>query len=294
MSKRKLKRLVEENYVQNWDDPRMPTISGLRRRGYPPAAIRNFIHKIGVARRENVIDLSLLEFCVREVLNKTTDRVMAVLNPLKVTITNYPEGQVEHLAAINNPEDETAGSREIPFSREIYVERDDFMLNPSRKYFRLAVGRNVRLKNAYIVHCDDYIVNAETGEIDEVLCSYYPDSRSGSDTSGVKPKGTLHWVSIPHAITGEVRLYDRLFSDPNPSGHKDKDFTEFLNPDSLKVVERAYLEPSLITAEAGTRFQFMRKGYFNVDDDSTSEKLVFNRTVTLRDGWKKKGNKKKK
>jgi len=288
MSKRKLKRLVEENYVQNWDDPRMPTISGLRRRGYPPAAIRKFIHKIGVARRENVIDLSLLEFCVREDLNKTTDRVMAVLNPLKVTITNYPEGQVECLHAINNPEDETAGSREIPFSRELYVERDDFMLNPSRKYFRLAVGRNVRLKNAYIVHCDDYIVNAATGEIDELLCSYYPDSRSGSDTSGVKAKGTLHWVSIPHAITGEVRLYDRLFSDANPDGHKDKDFTEFLNPDSLTVIEKAYLEPSLQNAEVGECFQFMRKGYFNVDSDSTAEKLVFNRTVTLRDGWKKK------
>ena len=287
MSKRKLKKLVEENYVENWDDPRMPTISGLRRRGYPPAAIRKFIHKIGVARRENVIDLSLLEFCVREELNKTTDRVMAVLNPLKVTITNYPEGQVELMHAINNPEDETAGSREIPFSRELYVERDDFMLNPSRKYFRLAVGRTVRLKNAYIIHCDDYIVNAATGEIDELLCSYYPDSRSGSDTSGVKAKGTLHWVSIPHAITGEVRLYDRLFSDSNPDGHKDKDFLEFLNPNSLQIIEKAYLEPSLQTAAVGTRFQFMRNAYFNVDDDSTPEKLVFNRIVTLKDGWKK-------
>ena len=291
MSKRKLKKLVEQNYVQNWDDPRMPTISGLRRRGYPPAAIRNFIHRIGVARRENVIDLSLLEFCVREELNKTTNRVMAVLNPIKVVITNYPEGQVEMMHAINNPEDETAGSREIPFSREIYVEREDFMIDPPKRYFRLGVGRNVRLKNAYIVHCDNYIINAATDEIDEIWCSYYPNSRSGSDTSGVKPKGTLHWVSIPHAINAEVRLYDRLFSDSNPSGHKDKDFTEFLNPNSLQVVEKAYLEPSLQTAAVGERFQFMRKGYFNVDDDSTSENLVFNRTVTLRDGWKKKKKK---
>lgn len=286
MSKRRLKKLVEEGYVNGWDDPRMPTISALRRRGYTPASIRLFAEKVGIARRENVIDVGLLEFCARQDLNKVAPRVMAVLNPLKVTITNYPEGQTEEMEAINNPEDESAGSRKIPFSRELYIERTDFLENAPRKYYRLSVGKTVRLKNAYIIECDEAIKD-ENGEIVELKCRYFENSRSGSDTSGVKVKGTIHWVSIPHAVEAEVRLYDRLFTDESPNGHKDKDFLEFLNPNSLEVVT-GYVEPHLKTVKAGDNLQFMRIGYFAVDKDTTDEKLVFNRTVTLRDNWKKK------
>ncbi len=286
MSKRRLRRLVEEGYVNSWDDPRMPTISGLRRRGYTPASIRLFAEKIGVARRENIIDVGLLEFCVKEDLNKITDRVMAVLNPLKVTITNYPEGKTEEMEAINNPGDESAGTRIVPFSRELYIERTDFLEDAPRKFFRLSVGKMVRLKNAYIVQCDEMIKD-ENGEVIELKCSYIENSRSGEDTSGLKVKGTIHWVSIPHAIEAEVRLYDRLFTDETPNGHKDKDFVEFINPKSLEVIT-GYVEPHLKTVKAGESVQFMRIGYFAVDKDTTDEKLVFNRTVTLRDNWKKK------
>lgn len=286
MSKRRLKLLVEEGYVNGWDDPRMPTISGLRRRGYTPASIRLFAEKVGIARRENVIDVGLLEFCARQDLNKVTPRVMAVLDPLKVTITNYPEGKVEEVEAINNPEDESAGSRKIPFSREIYIERTDFLENAPRKFFRLSVGKMVRLKNAYIIECDE-VIKDDNGEIVELKCHYIENSRSGDDTSGVKVKGTIHWVSIPHAVEAEVRLYDRLFTDEAPAGHKDKDFLEFLNPNSLEIVT-GYVEPHLKTSKVGDNLQFMRIGYFAVDKDSTDDKLIFNRTVTLRDNWQKK------
>ncbi|MEM9933921.1 MAG: glutamine--tRNA ligase/YqeY domain fusion protein [Bacteroidota bacterium] len=289
MSKRKLLQMVNEGHVAGWDDPRMPTISGLRRRGYSPAAIRNFARRVGVARRDNVIDVSLLEFSVREDLNKTASRVMAVLNPLKIVLTNYPEGQVEDMPVVNNPEDPEGGSRTMPFSRELYIERDDFMEEPpNKKYFRLAPGKMVRLKAGYIIQCDEVHKN-EAGEIESLSCSYVPESRSGSDTSGLKVKGTLHWVSAPHAKEVEVRLYDRLFLDEDPDGHADKDFKEFINPNSLEVLSNVFVEPSLATAKAGDRFQFMRKGYFAVDPDSTDEKLIFNRTVTLRDNWAKKG-----
>jgi glutaminyl-tRNA synthetase len=286
MSKRRLKKLVEEGHVNGWDDPRMPTISGLRRRGYSAASIRLFAEKVGIARRENVIEVELLEACVREDLNKTTARVMAVLDPLKVTITNYPEGQTEEFEAINNPEDESAGSHIIPFSRELYIEREDFMENAPRKFFRLSVGKMVRLKNGYIIQCDEAIKD-ENGEIVELKCSYIENSRSGEDTSGLKVKGTIHWVSVLHAVEAEVRLYDRLFTDEAPDGHKDKDFLDFINLKSLETIT-GYVEPYLKTVENGTNLQFMRIGYFSIDKDSTSDKLVFNRTVTLRDNWKKK------
>ena len=290
-SKRKLLKLVEEGLVNGWDDPRMNTISGMRRLGYPPAALRNFADRVGIAKRDNLIEIELLEFCVREELNKTAKRVMGVLDPLKVIITNYPAGESEELTAVNNPEDESAGTRKMPFSRELYIERDDFMEDPPKKFFRLGPGRNVRLKNAYIIHCDDFVKDEATGEIKEVHCTYYPDSRSGSDTSGIKAKGTLHWVSIPHAITAEVRLYDRLFTVPEPTGQEGKDYLDFVNPDSLKVLKKAYLEPSLQEAKSGEHFQFMRKGYFYVDPDSKPDQLVFNRTITLRDSWAKKKKK---
>ena len=286
MSKRKLLQLVEEGIVNSWDDPRMPTISGLRRRGYTPEAIRNFADRIGVAKRDNIIDVGLLEFSVREHLNKITNRVMGVLNPVKVVLTNYPEGKTEEVTLINNPEDENSGSREVPFSREIYIERDDFMEDPPKKFFRMGPGREVRLKGAYIIKCEDYKKDAN-GNITEIYCTYDPESKSGSGVSR-KIKGTLHWVSAEHAIDADVRLYDRLFVDEEPDGHKDKNFKAFLNPESLKVLSNCKLEPWLANAKAGDKFQFQRLGYFCVDPDSNSNKLIFNRTVPLRDSWAKR------
>ena len=286
MSKRKLLKLVEEGVVSGWDDPRMPTISGLRRRGYTPASIRNFIETVGVSKRENVIDVALLEFKIREDLNKTANRVMAVLDPVKLVITNYPEGEEEWLIAENNPEMD-AGTREVPFSRELYIERDDFKEEANKKYFRLSLGKEVRLKNAYIIKGESCVKDAD-GNITEIHCTYDPLSKSGSGTEESKRrvKGTLHWVSKKHAVEAEVRIYDRLFSDEAPDSHKDQDFMEFLNPNSLEKIV-AYVEPSLTSSKIGDRFQFQRLGYFNVDDDSTSEKLVFNKTVGLRDTWAK-------
>ncbi len=278
MSKRKLFKLVEDNVVSGWDDPRMPTISGLRRRGYTPNAIRKFVETVGVAKRENIIDVSLLEFCIREDLNKTAPRVMAVLNPIKVVITNYPKGKEEWLEAENNQEDDSAGFRKVPFSRELYIEKEDFKEEAGNKFFRLKLGGEVRLKNAYIIKADG-VVKDTNGEIAEVHCTY-------SDDISRRVKGTLHWVSIKHALKAEVREYDRLFSDESPDGHQDKDFMEFINPNSLKVIE-AFVEPSLVEAKIGERFQFQRLGYFNVDNDSISDKLVFNKTVGLKDSWAK-------
>ncbi|RYC52355.1 glutamine--tRNA ligase/YqeY domain fusion protein [Flagellimonas olearia] len=287
VSKRKLLQLVESGVVTGWDDPRMPTISGLRRRGYTPESIRNFADTIGIAKRENVVDVSLLEFYVREHLNKVAPRVMAVLNPLKLVITNYEEGKEEWLDAENNPEDESAGERKVPFSRELYIEQEDFKEEANRKFFRLKLGGEVRLKNGYIIKAESCTKDA-AGNVIEVQCTYDPKSKSGSGTeeSLRKVKGTLHWVSIPHAIQAEVRLYDRLFNDATPDAHKDKDFMDFINPDSLTKVT-GYLEPSLQEAQIGDVFQFQRLGYFNVDKDSTPNNLVFNRTVTLRDTWAK-------
>ncbi|MDT0538682.1 glutamine--tRNA ligase/YqeY domain fusion protein [Croceitalea sp. P059] len=287
VSKRKLLRLVEDGVVESWDDPRMPTISGLRRRGYTPESIRNFADTVGIAKRENLVDVSLLEFHVREHLNKVTPRVMAVLNPLKVVITNYPKDQEEWLDAENSPEDVSLGSRKVPFSSELYIEQEDFREEANKKFFRLKLGKEVRLKNGYIIKAESCTKDKD-GNIIEVQCTYDPKSKSGSGTeeSLRKVKGTLHWVSIKHAIEAEVRVYDRLFTDENPDGHKDRDFMEFVNPDSLKKIT-GYLEPSLKNAKVGERFQFQRLGYFNVDLDSTIENLVFNRTVTLRDTWAK-------
>jgi len=287
VSKRKLARLVEDRVVNGWDDPRMPTISGLRRRGYTPESIRNFAETIGIAKRENLIDVSLLEFHVREHLNKVAPRVMAVLDPLKVVITNYPDGEEEWLDAENNPGDESAGSRTVPLSREIYIEKADFREEANRKFFRLKLGGEVRLKNGYIIKAESCTKDDE-GNVVEVQCTYDPKSKSGSGTeeSLRKVKGTLHWVSIKHAIEAEIRLYDRLFTDESPDTHKDKDFMEFVNPDSLKVIT-GYLEPSLKDSQVEDRVQFQRLGYFCVDSDSTADKLVFNRTVGLRDTWAK-------
>jgi glutaminyl-tRNA synthetase len=290
-SKRRLLKLVNDKYVSGWDDPRMPTLSGMRRRGYPPMAIRNFCRDTGLARRNNLIEINKLEYAVRQELNQTAHRVMAVLNPVKLVITNYPEGQTEDLEIDNNPEDENAGKRTMPFSRELYIEREDFMEDPPKKFFRLGPGRNVRLKGAYIINCQDFVKD-ENGEVSEIHCTYYPDSKSGSDTSGVKAKGTLHWVSIAHAKQVEVRAYSYLFTDPAPLSHEGKDFLEFFNEDSLKVLDKVFVEPSLLSAKAGDQFQFMRKGYYTVDSDSTDEKLVFNQTVSLKDSWGKKQKKK--
>ncbi|WP_257668442.1 glutamine--tRNA ligase/YqeY domain fusion protein [Parapedobacter tibetensis] len=285
MSKRKLLQLVNEKYVEGWNDPRMPTISGLRRRGYTPVSIRNFCERIGVAKRENIIDLGLLEFCIREDLNKTAWRRMAVLNPVKLVITNYPEGKEETLIGENNPEVAGGeGERSIPFSRELWIEREDFMENPPKKFFRLAPGLMVRLKHAYIIKCEE-VVKDENGIITEIHCSYIPESKSGEDTSGIKVKGTIHWVSVSHAKTVEVRLYDRLFSVENPVAMEN--FKASINPDSLEIIENAYVEPDLLHAEPGKGYQFIRKGYFTLDTKSTSSKPVFNRTVTLRDTWAK-------
>lgn len=287
VSKRKLARLVEEEVVTGWDDPRMPTISGLRRRGYTPDSIKNFANSIGVGKRENLIDVSHLEFNVREDLNKKAPRVMAVLNPLKVVITNYPEGKEEWLTAENNPEDDSAGNRELPFSKELYIEKEDFREEANKKFFRLKLGKEVRLKNAYIIKAESCVKDAD-GNVIEVHCTYDEDSKSGSGTEASlrKVKGTLHWVSIQHALPIEVRLYDRLFTDPSPDTHKDKDFMEFVNPNSLEVIT-AYGEPSLIDLPVETNVQFQRLGYFVVDKDTTKEKMVFNRTVPLRDSWAK-------
>ena len=287
MSKRKLLRLVEDGVVNGWDDPRMPTISGMRRRGYTPEAIREFADRVGIAKRNNVIDVALLEFAVRDHLNKVAPRYMAVLNPVKLVITNYPEGEVEWLETVNNPEDEAAGTREIPFSRELWIERDDFKKeSPGRKYFRLAPGKAVRLKSAYIIECTGFEEDGE-GNVTEIHATYHANSKSGQDTSGIKAKGTIHFVSAEHAGNVEVRQYDRLFNDPTPDGHEDKDFMEFINPDSLEVISNAKVEPALLELAPETRVQFQRLGYFCVDADSTAEQPVFNRTATLRDGWAK-------
>jgi glutaminyl-tRNA synthetase len=287
VSKRKLLQLVEENHVTAWDDPRMSTISGMRRRGYPPMAIRNFANTIGIAKRTNLIDVSLLEFCVREELNKTTPRVMAVLNPVKLVITNYPAGKEEILDAENSQEDESLGYRKVPFSRELYIEREDFQEEANKKFFRLTLGTEVRLKNAYIIKGES-VVKDTAGNIMEIHCTYDEDSRSGSGTeaSQRKVKGTIHWVSINHVIEAEVRIYDRLFTHENPDGDKDVDFKQYINPNSLEVII-GYLEPSLISAKNGERFQFQRLGYYCVDKDSSAKKLVFNKTVGLRDTWAK-------
>ena len=278
MSKRKLLKLVEQNIVTGWDDPRMPTISGLRRRGYTPNAIKKFIDTVGVAKRDNIIDVALLEFCIREDLNKIAPRIMAVLDPVKVIITNYPEEKVEWLEAENNQEDESAGFRKVPFSREIYIERNDFKEQADSNYFRLTLGQEVRLKNAYIIQAVRVVKDAE-GKITEIHCTYTEDATK-------KVKGTIHWVSIAHAIEAEVREYDRLFMDESPDTHPEKDFMELLNPESLKIIT-AYVEPSLKAAKSGERYQFQRLGYFNVDKDTTSDQLIFNKTVGLRDSWVK-------
>ena len=286
MSKRKLLQLVQDKVVMGWDDPRMPTISGLRRRGYTPESIRMFADKVGVAKRDNVIDLGLLEFCVREDLNKRAQRRMAVLDPIKVVITNYPEGKTEMMSCINNPEDESAGVRQVPFSRDIYIERDDFMEEPPKKYYRLSPGKEVRLRYAYLIRCDEVIKDAE-GRVVELRCTYDPQSGGGSSSDGRKVKGVIHWVSVPHAQPAEIRLFDRLFMKEDMDNMEEgKTFLDYLNPDSLRVIT-GYLEPSLAEEAPGTTFQFERLGYFCVDKDSTPEKRVFNRTVTLKDSWAK-------
>jgi glutaminyl-tRNA synthetase len=290
MSKRKLLQLVNERFVTGWNDPRMPTISGYRRRGYTPASIRNFCEKIGIARRENIIEYSLLEFCIREDLNKTAWRRMAVLDPIKLVINDYPEGKEEIMSGENNPEAEGGeGVRNLPFSREIWIEREDFMEVPPKKFFRLGVGLMVRLKHAYIVKCESFVKD-ENGVVKEVHCTHIPESRSGSDTSGINVKGTIHWVSVPHAKTAEIRLYDRLFQVEDPSS-EGGDFKDYINPDSLTIIRNAFIEPDLATAVPGKGYQFIRKGYFTLDTDSTPDNLVFNRTVTLKDAWSKENKK---
>lgn len=285
MSKRKMLQLVQEGLVRGWDDPRMPTIGGLRRRGYTPSSIRKFIDRIGYTKYDGIIDVSLLEATIREELNATAIRVNAVINPIKLILTNYPEGQVEMMEAINNPEDESMGKREIPFSRELYIESDDFMEEAPKKYFRLTKGNEVRLKNGYIIKCTE-CKKDEKGKVTEVYAEYDPDTKSGMPGSDRKVKGTIHWVSVPHAVPAEVRLYDRLFNVENPGDEKEKDFREMLNPDSLKIAN-AFIEPWLTNAQPLQNFQFQRIGYFNVDPDSTADKMVFNRTVSLKDSWAK-------
>ena len=290
MSKRKLLQLVQEGIVDGWDDPRMPTLSGMRRRGYTPLSIRNFCDRIGVQRRENIIDFGLLEFCVREDLNKSAQRRMAVLDPVKLVITSYAEGQSEELEAENNPEAEQMGGyRKLPFTRELWIERDDFMEAPAKKWFRLAPGAVVRLKNAYIIRCDSFSKDGN-GNIIEIQCTHFPESRSGNDTSGIQVKGTIHWVSAPTAVAAEVRLYDRLFMVEDPSA--EDDFRNHINPDSLQTIKNAWMEPSLAAAKAGEQFQFIRKGYFTMDEKSSSAgKTIFNRAVTLKDAWAKEARK---
>ena len=286
MSKRKLLELVKDNHVTGWDDPRMPTICGLRRRGYTPESLRNFAERIGVTKTDGITDVALLEYSVREDLNKRAQRVMGVLNPLKVVITNCPEGTVDQMEAVNNPEDATMGTRLVPFTRELYIERDDFMEEPPKKFFRLSPGTEVRLRYAYFITCTDVIKDAN-GEITEIHCTYDPASRGGNSPDGRKVKSTIHWVSATENVEAEVRLYDRLFSDEEPDGHKDIDFKEFMNHDSLKVLPKCYIEPFVKDAKVLDHFQFERLGYFNIDQDSTPEKLVFNRTVQLKDTWAK-------
>jgi glutaminyl-tRNA synthetase len=287
MSKRKLLELVQENRVNGWDDPRMPTICGLRRRGYTPESIRNFADTIGVAKRDNMIDVSLLEFCIREDLNKSANRVMAVLNPVKVILDNYPDDLVEELDSINNPEDESKGKRKVPFSKTLFIEREDFMEDPPNKFFRLAPGREVRLKAAYIIRCESIVKNPETKEITEIHCTYDPLTKSGMPDSNRKVKGTLHWVSANHAIHAEIRLYDRLFTKENPEDAEDeKSFKDYLNPDSLKIIT-GMIEPSVINAGISDKYQFERIGYFSVDKDTTPQNIVFNRVVPLKDSWSK-------
>lgn len=289
-SKRKLLQLVNENHVSGWNDPRMTTISGMRRRGFTPESIRDFCTRIGVAKRENLVDMSLLEFCVREHLNKIAVRRMAVLDPVKLVITNYPEGQSEEVYSENNPEAENSGgTRPVMFSRELWIEREDFMETPAKKWFRLAPGAMVRLKSAYIIKCDDFVKDSN-GRITSLLCSYIPESKSGHDVSGLHTKGTIHWVSAAHAARAEVRLYDRLFTIENPAA-EEADFLSFINSNSLQVIPEAYIETSLMNAAQGEKFQFIRKGYFTLDESSTSEHLVFNRTVTLKDTWAKESKK---
>jgi glutaminyl-tRNA synthetase len=285
MSKRKLLELVQDKHVSGWDDPRMPTVSGMRRRGYTPASIRNFSDEIGIAKRNNVIDVAKLEYHVREDLNKSANRVMAVLDPLKVVITNYPEGETEYLPAINNPEDESAGSRELPFSRELWIEKSDFMEDAPKKFFRMAPGREVRLKYAYFVTCNE-VIKDEEGTILELRCTYDPASKGGKSPDGRKVKGAMHWVDAAHCLEAEVRLYDRLFNVESPDSEKEKDFKEFLNPESLQIIDKAYIEPSVKGDPYLTNYQFERMGYFNVDKDSSADKMVFNRTVNLKDSWK--------
>ncbi len=289
MSKRKLLRLVQEKHVAGWDDPRMPTLAGMRRRGYTPESIRNFCERIGVGKKESTVDIALLEHCIREDMNKKAPRVMGVLNPLRVVIENYPEDQVEELEAVNNPEDAGMGTRKVPFSRVLYIEREDFMEDPPKKFFRLSPGREVRLRYAYYITCKEVVKDEKTGEIVELRCTYDPQTRGGDSPDGRKVKATLHWVSAAHAIEAEVRLYDHLFSVPNPADEKDgRDFMAHLNPKSLEVLPECWVEPSLKGAPAGSRYQFERQGYFCVDlNDSTADKPVFNRTVTLRDTWAK-------
>ncbi|HMH21729.1 MAG TPA: glutamine--tRNA ligase/YqeY domain fusion protein [Puia sp.] len=288
MSKRKLLQLVNEKNVTGWDDPRMPTISALRRRGYTPESIRTFCDRVGVQKRDNMIEMSLLEYCIREHLNRIALRRMVVFDPLKLVITNFTEGE-EMLKSEDNPEDTASGQREMPFSREIYIEREDFMENPPKKFFRLAPGQKVRLKSAYIIQCDEVIKDAD-GNITELMCSYIPGSRSGGENANMKVQATIHWVSIPHAVTAELRLYDRLFTVEDPLS-AEGDFKDYINPDSLKVVSSAYAEPSLKHAKFNEHYQFIRKGYFYLDKDSSEEKMVFNRTVTLKDTWAKEQKK---
>ena len=285
VSKRKLLRLVQEKLVNGWDDPRMPTISGMRRRGYTAEAIRDWAKRVGIAKRENLVDLGLLEFCVREHLNRIAIRVMGVLDPLKVTLTNFPEGKTEWLETDNNPEDPEAGTRSLPFNRTLWIEKDDFMENPPPKYFRLSPGGLARLKSAYIIQCDE-VINDDQGEVVELKCSYFPDSKSGEDTSGLKPKSTIHWLSAERAIPAEIRLYDRLFTVEDPA-NDDRDLLELINPESLVTVRQAMVEPALQETKVGDKYQFMRLGYFTTDPDSRPDQLVFNRTVSLKDNWKK-------
>ncbi len=285
-SKRKMLKLINAGHVSDWDDPRMPTIRALKRKGYPAKAIRLFCDKVGMTKRENLIEYDLLESCVRDVLNETANRAMVVEDPVKLIVTNYPVGQSEMLPANNNDGDETAGIREIPFSRELWIERGDFMEDAPKKFYRLSQGRDVRLKHAFIIHCEGF-KNNENGELEEVYCTYYSNSKSGHDISGVKPKGTLHWVSIEDGIDCEVRNLEHLFTDPAPDSHEDKDFLHFVNPDSINVSE-AIMEPSLLSAKVGQQFQFLRKGYYCLDKDSTEDRLVFNKTAGLKGGWKPK------